>query len=182
MLTPAEQNKACQIGAQVARKRGYSVSGKGVIGRRPSEQCAVVVVVAPARRGQTACHVHVVLEIAYTDQGRCLRTLDVHAGSTIIDGQLDCDGCDAYHTDELYYEEIDAEDLEGHECEGGSFWDDGDGKGGFTPCTRTDTQWYEFWMTGTAGWYCPSHWPYDDDIKAIKRARERAAQQSAPQA
>src|SRR5579859_3561743 len=123
MLTTAEQEKACQIGAQIARKRGYTLNGKATIGRRPSEQCAIVVVVAPARAEHTACHVHVVLEIAYNDSGRCLRTLDVHEGLAIIDEQLDCDGCDAYHTYRLYYEEIDDEDLEGHECEGGSFWD-----------------------------------------------------------
>jgi hypothetical protein len=157
---------------QVARKRGYNVE-KAAIGRLPTEQCSVVVVVAPALTEQTS-HVHVVLEITHHDQGRCLRTLDVHQGLTVLEGQLDCNICDYYHTNELYYEEIDEEDLVGHECEGGSFWDDGD-KSGFTPCERTDTTWYEFWMTGTAGWFCPSHWPYEDDLKAIKRGNRNGS-------
>ena len=184
MLTAEEHRKACYVGTQVAHQRGYIVGGKGTVGREPTEQCAVLVFVAPASNHVEAATVHVVLEIIYKGNNRFLHTLDVHTGSAIVDGQLDCAACDYYHTYELYYEESE-EDLEGRECEGGSYWDDGDGKSGFTPCTSTDTKWYEsgFLLAGTAGWFCPSHFAqaYEDDVKAVKWAREHAERhKSAP--
>lgn len=170
MLTPPEQEKACQIGTQIARKRGHTPDGKATLGCLPTEGCPVLVVVIPTRTEQ-ACHI--VFEIIYNDQGRVLHTRDLHTGSDIQDdGLFDCERCNGYYACDEMGEEYE-EYVEGHLCEGDSFWED-DGKGGFTPCTRDDTQWYEFWLTGTAGWYCPSHWPYDDDMRAIKRGRERA--------
>lgn len=173
MLTAEEQRKACLIAAKFAARSGYRVSpASSSIGRSPTDQCQVLVVVAPIGQGGQADHLHIVLEIVHNDQGRALRLQDLHAGQRETH---ECQECDVYHSDELYYD--DPGDEGGNQCEGGRYWND-DGKGGFEPCMRTDTQWYEFWITGTAGWFCPTHWPYEEDMKAIRRARERAAKQS----
>lgn len=144
-----------------------------MIGRQPTSQCDIVVIIAPAG----AAWVHVVLEIIYKEDKRFLHTQDVHVGSEDAD---DCSVCDEYHTYELYYEYTE-EDLEEHQCEGGMYWND-DGKGGFDQCTRYDTEWYEsgFLLTGTAGWFCPTHraQAYQEDLQEdlaiVRHARERA--------
>src|SRR5438105_2921203 len=129
-LTPEEIDKACQIGVQVTQQRGYKLTGKPLMGRQPTSQCNVVVLVAPTG----ATWVHIVLEIIQKDDRRFLRMQDVHVGSEDADS---CGACDEYHAYELYYECAE-EDLEEHLCEGGTYWND-DGKGGFDQCTRDDT-------------------------------------------
>ena len=169
VLTPEEVGKACRTGVLVARQRGHTITGQPVIGRQPTSQCDVVVVTLPVG----AQWVHVVLEIIWKEEQRYLRTQHVHLGGKDAD---DCHICDEYHTYELYYEE---EEEEEHQCEGGTYWED-DGKGGFDPCESFDTTWYEsgFLLTGSAGWYCPTHLGqvYEEDLATVRRARERAEQ------
>ena len=77
----------------------------------------------------------------------------------------------------MEYDYLSEEDQE-QQCEGGTWWED-DGKGGFDQCNDYNTSWYEFWGTGTAGWYCSAHWPYDSDMALMKRWREQAEKQKA---
>lgn len=176
-LTNEEQEKACRIGVAVARQHSYQVRDQGVLGRVPSEERDVLVVVIPTEQQGAA---HVVLQVAYDENAeRCLHTLDVHMVSRQLPAS-ECAHCDVYYqVEEAYVEYYDEEEFEReHLCEGGDAWHDGD-KGGFEPCSRTDTAWYEFWVTGSAGFYCPSHWPYESDMALLRRQRERAERQKA---
>ncbi len=173
-LTPKEVRKACQIGSHIAAGHGYAVREGAMMGRGPTDECNLIIVVVPGGPG----FVHVVLEIQYMGDMRVLHPHDVHAGEGIFALELVCATCDTFYPQEIYDRDyFDEVEPRGHICEGGMYWDD-DGKGGFTPCTRTDTQWYEsgFLLTGSAGWFCPHHvaQEYREDLAAIQHARKLA--------